>query len=726
MSEGGRVRTASGDGELAQVLRLMPPVLLYAAVIVLLAHHAGVPLLVPREKVNPALGFSPALPAVVAIGGYLLAQSGRLLWTAAAGERELVMMQIRTDCIYLALFVLVAYLHFFLKLQIPLLRSVRFDPLYHAMDQRMTGFISLLAGIRAAVARYLPDADQWYQTGQLALYLLSFWFHALGHRRWHHRAMTAFLLNLMMGSFAYLLAPAVGPFLYEHGPNEAATGAQSAMGWLFRQVRDHGAPWVAAHGGGYLTSAVAAMPSLHVSAACIASYYAVRARLICTPLILFLAFWIGIEAVVSRWHYLADIPAGVLFASLVILLANRLSGPRQERREQRLSATDHKRTHPPLPLSARPVSRTPPETFPEVWAVLCYRAGENAQIRALAEALGWPFTIKRLAYRRLGRLIDVWRGTNLWGIDRRRSSPLEPPWPDLVISSGMRNEPVCRWIRRQSGGRTRYVHIGKPWGNLDRFDLIISVPEYPLPSVPNMLRNRLSLHRITADRLAAAAGAFGPRVAHLPKPHIAVLVGGYSGPYSLDPPRARALARAASAMAAERGGSLLLTTSARTSRRAARALAESLDVPHMFHAWRADDPENPYLAFLALADALIVTCESATMLAEACATAKPVFMFDLGLPPPAACVHGIRERIGDPDDLRALLYRQIMWRFAPRRITRDIRTVHRFLKETGRAVWLGEPFPGKPPPPLDEMPATIARIRALLGLPEVDRQRDAA
>ena len=60
---------------------------------------------------------------------------------------------------------------------------------------------------------------------------------------------------------------------------------------------------------------------------------------------------------------------------------------------------------------------------PRVWAVMCYRAGENSQIRALADALGWPYEEKRLHYRWWGYLADVWRGTKLTGIDRATVGP---------------------------------------------------------------------------------------------------------------------------------------------------------------------------------------------------------------------------------------------------------------------------------------------------------------
>ncbi len=347
-----------------------------------------------------------------------------------------------------------------------------------------------------------------------------------------------------------------------------------------------------------------------------------------------------------------------------------------------------------------------------VWAVLCYRAGENSQILALAEALGLPFEVKRLVYRPGGRLVDVWRGANLLGIDRKRSSPLEPPWPKLVISSGMRNEPVCRWIVKQSRGKTCYVHIGKPWGKLANFDLVITTPEYPIPDAPNVVRNRTSLHRITPERLAETARIWQPKFSHLPKPWIAVLVGGYGGPYALDPENARRLGREAQAMAHRLGGSLLVTTSARTSKRAAEALRAAIEAPCFFYRWLPEDEANPYFAFLALAERFIVTCDSATMLAEATATGKRVYLFDLNSP--AASFAGACRRLLQPDRVRAFLYRKLMWGLAPRRITRDIRVVHRFLLDSGRAVWLGQEFARDPPPPLDERPATVARVYALL------------
>ena len=348
---------------------------------------------------------------------------------------------------------------------------------------------------------------------------------------------------------------------------------------------------------------------------------------------------------------------------------------------------------------------------PVVWAVLCERAGDNAQILALARALGWRVEVKRLRYRRNGRFLDVWRGTTLLGIDRKNSSPLDGPWPDLIISASMQNEPVCRWIRKQSDGRTRYVHLGKPWAKIASFDLVITVPEYRwIPDRPNVLRNVCSLHDVNLARLSEEAAKWVPEASGLPTPFVTLLVGGYAGPYAFDRLDAERLGREASDFVRRAGGSLLVTTSARTSAASVESLVASIDVPFTLHEWSPEAEENPYAGFLGLADSIIVTSDSTSMLAEACATQKPVYMFDLSGPRSGA-EQGPWWRRFNRNRAKAFLYRNVLLKIAPNKIKRDISRVHEELIAAGRATWLGDEFPDKQPGPLDEMPRAIKRVR---------------
>src|SRR3954451_18919973 len=173
------------------------------------------------------------------------------------------------------------------------------------------------------------------------------------------------------------------------------------------------------------------------------------------------------------------------------------------------------------------------DALPRVWVLAAPRAGDAAQVVALAEALGWRYEIKRLAFKTLSLVLAPPFSASDAGVDRRHSSPLAAPWPDLVLASGRENEPVTRWIRRKSDGCARLVQVGRPWGRLDAYDLVVTTPQYRLTTRSHVLHNSAPLHRVTSRRMDAAAGVWRKRLTHLPRPLIAVLVGGQSVTYSL-------------------------------------------------------------------------------------------------------------------------------------------------------------------------------------------------
>ena len=347
--------------------------------------------------------------------------------------------------------------------------------------------------------------------------------------------------------------------------------------------------------------------------------------------------------------------------------------------------------------------------MPAIWLIDAYRAGERGQVRALADAvsraLGWPCRRISLQYRSHVLLPHVLGLTTLRGVAPGAAAALAPPWPELVITCGVRNEPVCRWIRKQSGGRTRYLHVGRPWAPLDSFDLVVTTPQYRVPDRDNVVNNALTLHAVTASRLATERERWSSRFEALPRPLITVNVGGDSGPYTLGPKAALRLAREVSKMARRQGGSLLVSTSSRTPASVADILEREIDVPRHLYRWRPDDRDNPYLGMLALADSVVVTADSIAMLSEACATGKPVFMFDLG---------GMRTGHTPPRDFRwaGLLYHllmRIMWR----KLSRDITLVHRQLTDSGRVAWLGEAPPAPAGKQLSDMEKAIAGVKRL-------------
>jgi uncharacterized protein len=158
------------------------------------------------------------------------------------------------------------------------------------------------------------------------------------------------------------------------------------------------------------------------------------------------------------------------------------------------------------------------------------------------------------------------------------------------------------------------------------FDLVVANRHDEL-SGPNVVVTRTALHRVTPARLAAAADAWRSRFSRLKRPLVAVLVGGSNGRFRLDAAVAAELAVQLAEMTRRDGVGLAITPSRRTNADAIRVLAEAL-AP--LGAWIWDGSgDNPYFGMLALADAIIVTMDSVSMVSEAVATSAPVMVAEL-------------------------------------------------------------------------------------------------
>lgn len=358
-----------------------------------------------------------------------------------------------------------------------------------------------------------------------------------------------------------------------------------------------------------------------------------------------------------------------------------------------------------------------PMDNPRVWLLLGQKGGDNAQLRNLAGLLGWPYVEKQLCFNRLSRRANILLGASLESL-ASGSAPLEPPWPDLVIATGKRSVPAARWIRRRSGGRTRLVHLGRPWAPLEWFDLVVTTPQYRLPGRPNVIHNTLPIIRHDRQRLREEGEAWSERFRSLPRPWIAFLAGGPSRPFVFDERAAREIGRAACSYARDLGGSLLVTASRRCPPASFRALAGEIGCPSHIHDPFDPRQGNPYLAYLGLADRFVVTCDSASMIAEACLTAKPVCVIDL----PVSYDRKMRRAellrsvlLGRQGSVGERIYKSLV-DYGLITSTRDLRYYTDILRQKGLITRFGETGGEQAPAYSNdrELELTRARIRGLL------------
>ncbi len=268
------------------------------------------------------------------------------------------------------------------------------------------------------------------------------------------------------------------------------------------------------------------------------------------------------------------------------------------------------------------------------WVVTDGRAGMEVQCLGLAEAQGFEPRIKRIQVTRPWRWLpprlipDPLAAINPQGGPRGGpgGDPLAPPWPGLLIASGRQAVAPSMAIRRASRGRTFTVQIQNPVVDPANFDVVVA-PRHDRLTGANVIVTTGGLNRITEARLSAAAAQFGPAFAHLPHPLIAVVLGGNNRVYRFTPAIARRLGEDLARLCRSEGAGLLVTASRRTGPGTLALLRAALE-GCAAEIWDGQG-DNPYLGYLALADALVVTGDSVNMVSEAATTGKPVHVVEL-------------------------------------------------------------------------------------------------
>ncbi|MCZ6500105.1 MAG: ELM1/GtrOC1 family putative glycosyltransferase [Gammaproteobacteria bacterium] len=360
-----------------------------------------------------------------------------------------------------------------------------------------------------------------------------------------------------------------------------------------------------------------------------------------------------------------------------------------------------------------------------VWVIANQKPGHTGQAIALAETVGWPYQVIRVPQVFKSLLLVMLRN------NIGRVEPLQPPWPNVIIACGWWPTRVARWIKMRSGGHVRLLLAGRKCGPIKSpTDILVSCKHFHLPIHERRIETLLPVHPITESRLDAARQRGQQIMDGSAQPKVALLVGGSSKQHMLTPADAASLGRRTLEQVQEAGGSLFAVTSRRTGSKSAEALAKSLLGAAQLYVWADGKADNPYLSYLAAADILVVTGESESMLMDAIATGKPVYIYPLR-----------QRRYGPWLTLGAKLFEWSKRRPKNRRGTerpqqgfeylcsrvlkrewilppRDLDGLHRGLVESGLARMFGQPFSSMVAPPPSMIDDLGRRLRAMLAQPQ--------
>ena len=271
----------------------------------------------------------------------------------------------------------------------------------------------------------------------------------------------------------------------------------------------------------------------------------------------------------------------------------------------------------------------------EGW-ILCDRGktGTYRQCLALANAIEASYSVKifhkEILLNRLWRYLPPQCAYFHTRPELLQQDPfsLQKPYPSFIIAAGRQAVTAAMAFRRHSFT----IVLQNPHLKSSYFDLIIP-PFHDQVRGDNVFSTIGALHPVRPETLLSLRK--NPEIlrkySSYPEKRIAVLVGGDNKYYRYTLEFIESMIRRLQHMVTEhpiyKGGSLLLTPSRRTRPELVSMLREGLrDASCQIWDGKGD---NPYLEYLAIADALVVTGDSVSMMSEACLMGKPVYVAEV-------------------------------------------------------------------------------------------------
>src|SRR4051812_13349353 len=239
------------------------------------------------------------------------------------------------------------------------------------------------------------------------------------------------------------------------------------------------------------------------------------------------------------------------------------------------------------------------------WIVSEGLAGLQAQALGLAEAAGLSSELRVLKPSAPWK----WMAAKLWPNPLAAvADAVRAPLPALVIGCGGMAGAVLAALRRKA---VNVVQVQDPRMDIRHYDLVIANTHDGLTG-NNVVVIRTALHRVTPERLAQGADQCWGRLAPYKRPLVAVLLGGSNGRYRLYREIGSRLAADLASMIRRDNVGVVVTPSRRTDPEVTAVLREAL-TPLGGWVWDFTG-DNPYFGMLALADMIVVTQDSVSMI----------------------------------------------------------------------------------------------------------------
>ena len=244
--------------------------------------------------------------------------------------------------------------------------------------------------------------------------------------------------------------------------------------------------------------------------------------------------------------------------------------------------------------------------------------GMISQVEGLAKALDIDFTHHKVELNHFWKLIPP----NLSPISQSVFKKINHDDFDVIISCGRKSVIPSIHLKNTANKKVFNIHIQDPKVNLNHFDFIVA-PEHDAIEGKNVINTKGAIHYLTENEISENKDYLSSFIKKDERKIWALIMGGPTKYYDYSTKNMKHIFTALYKLLKKHNFQLVVIPSMRTPINTIHYAREFFGENHTVIK---DVDKKAYLSALAIAENIVVTCDSSSMISEAALTGKPIYI----------------------------------------------------------------------------------------------------
>ena len=244
--------------------------------------------------------------------------------------------------------------------------------------------------------------------------------------------------------------------------------------------------------------------------------------------------------------------------------------------------------------------------------------GMISQVEGLAKALDIDFTHHKVELNHFWKLIPP----NLSPISQSIFKKINHDDFDVIISCGRKSVIPSIHLKNTANKKVFNIHIQDPKVNLNHFDFIVA-PKHDAIEGKNVINTKGAIHYLTENEISENKDYLSSFIKKDERKIWALIMGGPTKYYDYSTKNMKHIFTALYKLLKKHNFQLVVIPSMRTPINTIHYAREFFGENHTVIK---DVDKKAYLSALAIAENIVVTCDSSSMISEAALTGKPIYI----------------------------------------------------------------------------------------------------